>query len=110
MACPLGIQGGWSRRDTRWVVQEGDNVSGPGGRWQGRIVAVYMMIRQQMVCAFCVYGPQTGRTESDKEVFREEVERLVGLRDGQTMLSVASDFNAHFGVVEPAERRNHRKI
>ena len=31
-------------------------------RWQGRIIAVWMMIPQQMVCVICVYGPQTGRT------------------------------------------------
>ena len=36
-------------------------------RWQGRIIAVLMMIRQQMVCVICVYGPQTGRTEAEKE-------------------------------------------
>ena len=39
-----------------------------------------------MVCANRVYGPQTGRTEAEKEAFREEVERLAGLSDGQTML------------------------
>ena len=36
-------------------------------RWQGRIIAVWMMIRQHMVCVICVYGPQTGRTEAEKE-------------------------------------------
>ena len=59
-------------------------------RWQGRIIAVWMMIRQQMVCAICVYGPQTGRTEAEKEAFREEVERLAGLSDGHTMLCVVA--------------------
>ena len=67
-------------------------------RWQGRIIAVWMMIRQQMVCVICVYGPQTGRTEAEKETFREDVERLAGLSDGQTMLCVAADYNAHIGV------------
>ena len=80
-------------------------------KWQGRIIAVWMMIRQQMVCVICVYGPHTGRTEAEKEAFREDVERLAGLSDGQTMLCVAGDFNAHIGVVEPARgRRKHRKI
>ena len=64
-------------------------------RWQGRITAVWMMFRQQMVCVICVCGPQTGRTEAEKEAFREEVERLAGLSDGQTMLCVAGDFNAY---------------
>ena len=44
------------------------------GRWQGRIIAVWMMIRQQKVCIICVYGPQACRTEAEKEAFREEVE------------------------------------
>ena len=72
-------------------------------RWQGRIIAIWMMIRQQMVCVICVYGPQTGRTEAEKKAFREEVERLAGLSDGQTMLCVAGDFNEHIGVVEPGD-------
>ena len=72
-------------------------------RWQGRIIAVWMIIRQQMVCVICVYGPKTGRMEAEKEAFREEVERLAGLSDGHTMLCVAGDFNAHIGVVEPGD-------
>ena len=60
-----------------------------------------MMIRQQMVCGICVYGPQTGRTKAEKEAFREELEMLAGLSDGQTMQFVAGDYNAHIGVVEP---------
>ena len=30
--------------------------------WQGRIIAVWIMIRQQNWYVICVYGPQTGRT------------------------------------------------
>ena len=29
--------------------------------------------------------------------------RLAGLSDGQTMLCVAGDFNAHIGVVDPGD-------
>ena len=77
-------------------------------RWQGRIIAVWMMLRQQMVCVICicVYGPQMGRTEAEKEAFREEVERVAGLSDGQTMLCVAGDINAHIGVVEPGDEES----
>ena len=39
----------------------------------------------------------------EKEAFREEVERLAGLSDVQTMLCVVGDFNAHIGVVEPGD-------
>ena len=66
-------------------------------RWVGRVIAVWMMIRQQIVCVICVYGPQTGRTEAEEEAFREEVERL---SDGETMLCVPGDLHAHIGVVE----------
>ena len=45
-------------------------------------------------------------TEAEKEAFREEVERLAGLSDGQTMLCVASDFNARIGVVEPGDEES----
>ena len=47
-----------------------------------------------------------GRTEAEKEAFREEVERLAGLSDGQMMLCVAGDFNAHIGVVEPGDEES----
>ena len=75
-------------------------------RWQGMIIAVWMMIRKHMVCVICVYVPQTGRTEAEKEAFREAVERLAGLSDGQTMLCVAGDFNAHIVVVEPGDEES----
>ena len=75
-------------------------------RWQGMIIAVWMMIREQMVCVFCVYGPQTGRTEAEKETFREELEMLAGLSDGQTMMCVAGDFNADIGFVEPVDEES----
>ena len=75
-------------------------------RWQGRIIAIWMMIRQQLVCVNCVYGPQIGRTEAEEEAFREEVDRLAGLSDGQMMMCVAGDFNAHIGVVAPGDEEN----
>ena len=75
-------------------------------RWQGSIITVWMVIRQQMVCLICVYGPHTVRTEAEKEVFREEVERLAGMSNGQTMLCVAGDFNAHIGVAEPGDEES----
>ena len=75
-------------------------------RVEGNLIAVGMMISQQMICVICVYGPQTGRTEAEKQAFREEVERLAGLSDGQTMLCVVGDFNAHICVVEPGDEES----
>ena len=34
------------------------------------------------------------------------MERLAGLSDGQTMLCVEGDFNAHIGVVEPGDEES----
>ena len=59
-----------------------------------------------MICVICVYGHQTGRTGAKKEAFREEVERSAGLSDGQTMLCVVGDFNAHIGVVAPGDEES----
>ena len=47
-----------------------------------------------------------GYDDGREEVFREEVERLAGLSDGQTMLCVAGDFNAHIDVVEPGDEES----
>ena len=44
--------------------------------------------------------------EAEKGAFREEGERLAGLSDGQAMLCVAGDFNAHIGVVEPGDEES----
>ena len=57
------------------------------------------------VCHLRLRGPQTDRTEAE-EAFREEVNRLAGLSDGQTMLCVAGDFNAHIDVVEPGDEES----
>ena len=63
-----------------------------------------------MVCVICVYGPQTGRTDAEKETFREEMARLAGLSDGQTMLCVAGDFSAHIGMFEPGDEESNEYL
>ena len=68
-----------------------------------------MTIRQQVVCVICVYGPQAGNTETEKEASREEVERLAGLSDGQTMLCVAA-ISMRTSVWLSRGRGKHRKI
>ena len=46
-------------------------------RWQGRMIAVLMMIRQQMVCVICIYGPLSGR----RRMLSENVGRSGQLSD-----------------------------
>ena len=69
------------------------------------IIAIWMMIRQQMDVS-SAYTEPGGRTKAEKEAFREEVESLAGQSDGQTMLCVAGDVNAHIGVVEPGDEES----
>ena len=57
----------------------------------------------QMVCVICVYGPHTGRRKAEK-AFREEVERLVGLSDGDVRCGRFQC--AHRHVVEPGDEES----
>ena len=50
-----------------------------------------------------VYGPQTGRAETEKGVFRELLERLVGLEEAHVMMCKAGHFNSHVGSAETGE-------
>ena len=58
------------------------------------------------MCVMSVYGPQTGRTEAEKEEFMDALERMIGLVELKVMLCIAGDFNAHVGVVEPGEEES----
>ena len=58
------------------------------------------------MCYVCVYGPQMGRTEAEKEEFRDTLERMMGLVELKVMLCIAGDFNAHVGIVEPGEEES----
>ena len=75
-------------------------------RWKGRIVMAWLIIRKQIMCVMSVYVPQTGRTEAEKEEFRDVLERMMGLVELEVMLCIAGDFNAHVGVVEPGEEES----
>ncbi|KAI0242212.1 Serine/threonine-protein kinase Nek10 [Lamellibrachia satsuma] len=75
-------------------------------RWKGHIVMAWLIIRKQLMCVMSVYGPQTGRTEAEKEEFGDALERMIGLVELEVMLCIAGDFNAHVGVVEPGEEQS----
>ena len=55
-------------------------------RWAGRIAMAWVVIQRQMVCVMSVYGPQTGRTEVEKQGFRDALERIVGMAELELML------------------------
>ena len=75
-------------------------------RWNGRAIAVWMRVQKQLMCVISVYGPQTGRTEAEKQDFRDEVEKMMGLVEVGTMLCVAGDCNAHAGVAETGDEES----
>ena len=73
-------------------------------RWNGRIIMT--MIRKQLVCVMSVYGPQTGRTEAEKQEFRDALEMMRGMVELETLLCIAGYCNAHIGETEPGEEEN----
>ena len=78
--------------------------------WNGRIIMAWAMIRKQLVCVMSVYGPQTGRTEAEKQEFRDALEMMIGMVELETLLCIAGDFNAHIGETEPGEEENVGKF
>ena len=55
-------------------------------RWNGRIIMAWAIIRKQLVCVMSVYGPQTGRTEAEKQEFRDALEMMIGMVELETLL------------------------
>ena len=41
------------------------------------------------------YGPQTGRTEAEKQEFRDALEMMIGMVELETPLCIAGYFNPH---------------
>ena len=75
-------------------------------RWKGRIIMAWAMIRKLLVCIMSVCGPQTGRTEAEKQEFMDALEMMIGMVELETLLCIAGDFNAHIGETEPGEEEN----
>ena len=71
--------------------------------WQGRIIVAWVMVKKQIVCIMSVYGAQTGRAETEKRAFKDELERMVGLVEVHVMMCLAGGFNVHVGTAETGE-------
>ena len=89
----------WKKRVGIIVYEEISKTVVKVERWKGRIVMAWLTIRKLMMCVMSVYGPHTGRTEAEKEEFKDVLERIMGLVELKVMLCIAGDFNAHVGVV-----------
>ena len=85
---------------------QGDRPSGHDPHAKSVCNAVRMIVQKQLMCVISVYGPQTGRTEAEKQDFRDEVENMMGLVEVGTMLCVVGDFNAHVGVAETGDEES----
>ena len=53
-----------------------------------------------------MFGSQTGRTEADKQEFRDALEMMIGMVGLETLLCIPGYFNAHIGETEPGEEDN----
>ena len=72
-------------------------------RWQGRIIVAWIMMKKQLVRIIYVCEPETGRADTDKMDFREELERIVGLVVAHVITCIAGGFNRHVGTAEAEE-------
>jgi len=66
-------------------------------RVNDRIMVVKANVDGEVLNVVCVYAPQSGRTEIEKERFYDELDDVVsGVRKGERLM-VAGDFNGHVG-------------
>ena len=72
-------------------------------RWGGRIIAVWILVGDQMMCILSVYAPQTGRMQEGKEAFQSNLEEIIRHVEPETVLVVAGDMNAHVGKRQNSE-------
>ena len=61
------------------------------------------MVKMQLARIMSVYGPHRGRAETEKKVFRELLERMVGLEEAHVMMCIAGYFNGHASTGETGE-------
>ena len=50
-----------------------------------------------------VYGPETERTEAERQEFREALVWMLGMVELEAKLCIAGDFDAQVGVAKPGE-------
>ena len=65
-------------------------------RWKGPIIMAWAMIRIQLVCVMSVYGPHTGRTEAEKQEFRDALEMMIGMVELEKLLCIARGFQCSY--------------
>ena len=66
-------------------------------RISDRLLAVKLVMGEELVVVISAYGPQTGCEEGMKEKFMKELDQLVGKTDEGELLIVCGDLNGHVG-------------
>ena len=62
-----------------------------------RVMAIGLVFGEEVVRAICVYAPQSGKPESQKERFYEEVAREWSMANANEMVLGLGNFNGHVG-------------
>ena len=66
-------------------------------RVSDRLLAVKLVMGEELVVVISAYGPQTGCEEGEKEKLMEELDQLVGKTEEGELLIVCGDLNGHVG-------------
>ena len=62
-----------------------------------RVTAIGLVFGEEMVRVICAYAPQSGKPDSEKERFYEEMAREWSMANANEMVLGLGDFNGHVG-------------
>ena len=104
----IGVKG---RRYKLWWCGNDDKTGGVGilikeelcekvvevKRRCGRVMGIGLIFGEEVVRVICAYAPQSGKPDSEKEVFYEEMARDWSMANANEMVLRLGDFNGHVG-------------
>ena len=62
-----------------------------------RVMAIGLVVGEEVVRMMCAYAPQSGKPDSEKERFSEEMAREWSMANSSEMVLGLGDFNGHMG-------------
>ena len=62
-----------------------------------RVMGIGLVFGEEVVRVICAYAPQSGKPDSDKELFYEEMAREWSMANANEMVLGLGDFNGHVG-------------
>ena len=60
-----------------------------------RVIAIGLVFGEEVVRVICAYAPQSGKPDSEKELFYEEMAREWSMANANEMVLGLGDFNGH---------------